>query len=421
MPTLLVYYLPTTPGGLIDPGDVAAIFPGGAARLLCDSPMFDQAFFLELIDSLLPEEYLRPLKLNANAGYEIFQALAAVAERLAQAAHENECGLVMSYAGNGVRATVPLYFERASAIAGAFVLRAGTLVSASRTNVVFELSEDVAFGALDVSKTGMAIAIAPGYEYNVRGQRMTLGGELLPGEIDTIDVMLQDPPYADASITVRQVSDASGGYPNWLGGHGDNRGLAQGSSEAEDAFRSRLRQLPDTITPNALHRLVGSILDPLGIPWELIEQTSVAYVTCYDAPSPNVGSPSYQAVMPENPLFDTTCLVYDDPRDAHPFRGRYLNTSLQGFFLLVDNSTAVGEYGFALDDPASILPDWLDPDTGFFRGTPALDLPDLTDLPLVAYDGTDVAKSDALAGVYVALNEAKAFGVPFAIDNYHMW
>lgn len=420
MPVSLTYYLLSAAASSPVAGDSG--FPGSSSRLLCDAEEFDQQHFLDLIDRLFPEAYLRPLKNNPDAGYEIFQAQAAVAERLSTALHEVECGLVMLYAGGPQYAAGTVQLYRETAAAGAVTVKAGTLVSTSVGGRQFELTEDAAFGGSDLQITASVKAVAPGFEYNVRGQRTTLGGEILPGEIDTIDVALQSPGFGDPTIQVKQEAGIDGGYPDWLAGHGANRGLAQFSGETEDAFRSRMRSLPDTVTPAAVARLATRILGPYGIPWTIFETFQIDYLTCWDAPSPNVGTPSYQAALPTNSLYNSDLLYWDsDLTSVYTPRWLSQDDYIGAAIVVVDRDYTVVDYGMAFDDPGTTYSDFIGAQ-GKTRGTPALDAPGPFSLvAAAALDGADVAWSSAVASLYTELQKAKVASSSAIVDYFHPW
>lgn len=423
MPFSLTYYL-INPAASAEVGGDAG-FPGSSARLVCDSEAFDQQHFLDLIDRLLPEQYLRPLKLNPDAGYEIFEAQSAVAVRLSEALHEIECGLVMLYAGGPQYATVTVQLYRENATAGAVTVRSGTLLSTSVGGRQFELTADVVFGGATLQVVGYARAVAPGYEYNVLGERTTAGGEVLPGDIDTIDVALQTPSYGDPTIKVKQEVDAVGGYPDWLAGHGANRGLTQADGETEDAFRLRMRTLPDTVTPAAMQRIVGRILDPLGVPWRFIETFQLDYMTCWDAPSPNAGTPTYQPALPTDPDYDPNLFYWDATHTTLlPYENRWLSQDdyTGAFIFVVDRDVTVEDYGFAFDDAGTTFGEFVGATTGKPRGTPAFDVPDPGEFfAAAALDGADTKRDAAIASVYLALQQAKAACAAAIVDYNHTW
>lgn len=422
MPVFLTYSLVAPSPASSVAGDSG--FAGGASQLVCDAEAFDQQHFLALVDRLLPEDYLRPLKLTKDAGYEIFQAIAAVAERVSTAVREVECGLVAAYAGGARYASVTVQLYRETAAAGAVTVVSGTLLSTSVGGRQFELDENAVFGAFDTQVDVAASAIAPGYEYNVRGQRVTAGGEVLPGEIDTIDILLQSPKYGDPTIKVRQLVDASGGQADWLSGHGANRGLAQAEDEDENAFRLRIRTLSDTVSPDAMRRIAARILDPLGVPWEFIETFDLRYMTSWDAPSPNVGTPTY-AALPSNPAYDPNLFYWDDSVAVlTPYRNRWLGPDdyTGAFILVVDRNTTVADYGMAFDDPGVSFSQFVGSTTGKARGTPAFDVPSPGEfIAAAAFDGTDIAREAAISSVHLALQQAKVAGAIAIVDFYHPW
>jgi hypothetical protein len=316
-------------------------FTESTLLLTCDVGLKNAAYFLALLDRSFPFEYMYPKKQTDTGGYEIFKAMAAVGARLSLMCQRNECGLNIIFATGGAFATVAVQFLRPTGAAGSVTVRAGTVVSTSKGARQFETLTDAVFtGSALGPITVNAQAIARGYEYNVTGQRTSLGGEVLPGEIDTIDAMLQTPPYGDGSITVRQIADATGGEAAWLDGHGANRNMLRDTAEGDDLYRIRIRSVPDTVTPDAIIRAADNFLSPYGIDFELVETFDVAYQTCWDAPSPNVGTPTYQVTPPASIRYDHNTFVYDDPRDPNPFRNRWLDEyEKSGAFILVIDVT----------------------------------------------------------------------------------
>lgn len=393
--------------------------------IVCNGVAFDQQHFLDLFDRLYPLEFLYPLKTNSNAGYELLQAAASVGARLSTAVENLECGAFVIFSAGGQRARVPVAFSRPTAAAGAVTVKAGTRVLATDGNRRFFLIEDVVFGALDVGPlVGLCEAEAVGYEYNVPGLVVTSSGIYLPGEIDAIDFFVQDPAYGDASITVYQSA-----YPTQLGrsadldGLADNRGLYRTPNETDDSLRLRIRSLPDVVSPDAIVRSCNRILGPLGLPYDLIEVFEHRYQECYDAPSPNVGTPTYQAVAPLNPDYNNTTFVYDDPRSPDPWRNRYLDeVEYRGaFFVVVRNDITLLDVGLAYDDPGMFATDFKNPVTGKQRGTPAFDSTLSDDPALVytaAYDGFDTVRGAAYAALWQELQNIKPIGVAALIVTY---
>lgn len=415
MPATLTYLLlyPTLPG--VVTGGTA--FPGDSSRLVCDAEMFDQAHFLALIDRLLPVEYVYPLKTTVDGGYEIFQAIAKVAEELSEAAHEAECGLTILYSGGGIKATGAVTFYRENITAGAVTVKANTLLFTSKNGRRFVTTADAVFSGSDLAKTAPVEAIAPGYAYNVRGQGTTAAVETLPGEIDSIDVMLQDPPHGDRTIKVRQHADCAGGYPAWLDGHGETRGTIRAAGETDDAYRLRVRSLPDVVTPAAIRRMLTRVLTPTGISWQLIETWQISYMTAWDAPSPNVGTPTYQTSPIVNPLYNHALFTYDDPRGPTSYPNRWLGSDdYLGAFIVVIGSETVLDYGMVLDDPGTSAEQFAR------RGTPAYDIASYSAaIHVGALDGEDAGRSAAIAALLAKLSVKKPAAITAIVDNYHTW
>lgn len=387
----------------------------------CDTVVLDQAYFLALFDRTFPADYLAPLKAYPNSGYELFKGYAEIGARMATAVRNLECGSFVIFAEDAAIAIVDVVFARPDVSTGAFTIKAGTVVKTAVGGREFVLPLDVSFGALDLTVTASAVAVATGYEWNVLGERTTAGGQLLAGEIDTVVTLLMDPPYADPRVTVSQQADATGGVAPILDGLGHDRGVDRASGEEADAYRVRVRSLPDTISPAAVRRAVTKALAPFGIAFDFIETWMITYQTCWDAPSPNSGTPTYQAVPPTNPLYDNTLFCYDDPRDEWPLRNVWLDErEYRGAFIIVVNLATLNDLGLAYDDPGMMPTDFRDPLTGWGRGTSAFDITSADDPTLVyscAYDGFDFLYSPAMFGLYKLLQRIKAAGVAAILER----
>jgi hypothetical protein len=176
--------------------------------------------------------------------------------------------------------------------------------------------------------------------------------------------------------------------------------------------------------------LAARQLDPFGIAWKFIETFQVDYVTCWDAPSLNVGTPTYQATPPTNPLYNSNLFFwYGSPPDdrltlsAYPYRGHWLDYDdcRGGFIIAVDRDYTILDTGFALDDPGLLYSDFIGAQ-GKTRGTPAFDAPDPSTLyAAAAFDGSDVIWSTAVANLFLELQTAKPAGSSAVVDSYHTW
>lgn len=386
----------------------------------CNGVVHDQSYFLSLFDRILPDAYVGPLKTNRNSGYEILQGAAQVAARASLAVERLECGSIIVFAEGGSYATGTVELYRATTAGGAVTVSAGSVVTTSRGGRDFVTTADAVFGPGDLSVSVAVRSIAPGWEWNVPGVRVTASGLTLAGEIDTCKRLLEVPAYGDPTIQVRQALDTSGGAAPMLDGLGEDRGLPRQVAESDAAYRYRIRTLPDTVSPAALRRAATGVLQPLGLAFDMIETWQVDYQTCWDAPSPNPGTPTYQAVPPTNPAFDNTTFVYDDPRPAYPFKNRWLDeVEFRGAVIfVVPPFGPVLDVGMAYDDHASDTP------AAFYgplgrRATTAFDVP----FGLAAalglqgcYDGFDLGTAGTYTQLWNTLQATKMGGVATILE-----
>lgn len=254
-------------------------------------------------------------------------------------------------------------------------------------------------------------ATSIGYEWNVPGQVIAADGEVLPGEIDTMDILVEDPPLGDPTITVVQIIDTTGGRDAALDSLGADRGITRLSGENDDAYRARARQLPDTISPDAQQRLIQIVLGPIHATFDYIETWSTLYQTCYDAPpDPIPGT-----------LYNPNLFVYDDPDlDAYPFRNRWMDESdyRGGVIVVVENVQPLRDVGMVYDDTASTIMDLVSSETGGVRSPCAYDVPSNFGfgVPQGSYDGFDPDRDALYKGLYDALQSAKAGGTSVTVE-----
>jgi hypothetical protein len=77
--------------------------------------------------------------------------------------------------------------------------------------------------------------------------------------------------FADLGLTVEQPAELSGGRDGWLDAIGIDRRVYRRTGEDDEAYRLRVCELPDSISPAAVLRAARRILDPLGIRFALKE------------------------------------------------------------------------------------------------------------------------------------------------------
>lgn len=164
-------------------------------------------------------------------------------------------------------------------------------------------------------------------------------GAVLPGEIDTIKTLLEDPEMGDLTIMVSQAVATSGGRDAALDALGADRGIIRNENEPDEKYRARITALPDTISPAAVARACQRFLEPYqALNFTILETFEPGYQTCWDAPiSAIVGS-----------AFDPNLFKYDDPdADAVPFRNRWLDETDHrgGFITWVPSLQPIAESG----------------------------------------------------------------------------
>lgn len=378
-----------------------------------------KAELLSTLDRLFPVGYLDPIK-DPGPGYELFKAAAAVGERVSTAVQRTEDGGLFLVAAGGSTATVLLSFTRSNGGAGNQTVKAGTLVIAP-SGAAYRLNQDVQF--VGAATTGApnpieATAVAPGWSFNEPGPFAAADGTLVAGPIDTISLRILDPAFTAgaAPIEVTQVGPAAGGADQALDRLGLDRGLPRASGESDAAYRSRLRLLPDTVSPEAINRALASLLTPLGVTYSLIETFSLSYQTCWDAPDATFPP------LPSVGVYDQTCFVFDDPRSPLPFRGRWLDAGDQrcAFIVVVSTIASMKQCSIGYDDTALTQADLLSPigrrATGAFDLTgadPGVMLDGALDGTL--YNGLDPDAAAVYKGLLELLLRIKAGGVQVSI------
>jgi len=173
-------------------------------------------------------------------------------------------------------------------------------------------------------------------------------GSVLPGEIDTIKTLVEDPEMGDLSIQVRQIQPTSGGRDAALDALGSDRGITRNENESDEKYRARIGALPDTITAAAVNRACSRFLEPYqALDFTIIETFEVSYQTCWDSPTDAVPLSAFSPYL----------FKYDDPDlDGVPFRNRWLDETdyRGGFIVWVPNLQPISDAGMQLyPDPTT--------------------------------------------------------------------
>jgi len=387
-----------------------APFPAAIPTLPAPYPALTQQDLLDVLDAVFPAEYLAPLK-DPGPGYELPQAYAQILAFASTMIEYLATNAFILTSEGPAKATVTVSFSRQNAGAGAVTVKRGTVVSTSETGREFVTLQDAVFGGSDVGPIEVpAQARFYGWNYNVKGPVTLSSGEILEGEIDTVKLPLQEPVFADPTIYVEQVTDATGGRLGFLDGLGKDRGVDRVRGEPDQRYRQRVRSLPDTITPDAIQRVIAAHLAPWGVEPTFIETWSPAYQTCYDAPNqtyPYLGA-----------LYDPNLFCYDDPRTDVGFRNRWLDErDHRGAFIVqVPNLAPLFDTSMAYDDTAPSFAELRNPNGA--RAVGAYDVPVDASADLVqgGYDGFDVQKQAVYKGLYDLLQKIKAGGVYATVE-----
>ena len=407
MPTSYSWTLLTPP----TPAPSTVVTVPGAPTLSCPFQPYTQQELLDLFDRLLPLHYLAPLK-SPGPGYEVLQAAAAMGARVSTSVARMACGAYILSSTGGAKATGTVELFRASLptdTTDPTIVKAGTVVKSSKGGRRYKTLADVTFTVADYGPFTVAVeALQQGYDFNEPGLMLTADGTVLPGEIDTIDTLVEDPPLGDVTIQVRQLAATTGGADACLDAHGNDRNIPRGSGEADDVYRGRIRALPDNISPDAVDRAMQQMLHPYGQSYQFIETWDIGYQTCWDAPSePIPGSE-----------FDPNLFVFDDPRSATPFRGRWMDESEYrgAFIVVVPNYGPVTDFGMAYDDTAA--------DATALSGTYGSRSVGAWDVPSSlafgfrqgAWDGYDTTRAATMKAAYDTLQGIKAAGVAAVLE-----
>lgn len=209
---------------------------------------------------------------------------------------------------------------------------------------------------------------------------VALKPDRLTPETGTIQWSVLD--WKDLGIKLVQVSAFSGGRDNTLGMIGEERGVERQKNEDDEAYRARLGNLDDVVSPNAIKRIVSRALAPYGL-----------------------GAIVQDAANGMTGLFcDIDALDYYGPGDIHPIDKHkllYTNAMAYGGFEVIVPYLSDGEYGMACDEGPVL---YLEPLQTFLG--PACDCGFL--------DGSTPIKADQVyAALYAQILDARAYPTTF--------
>lgn len=200
-------------------------------------------------------------------------------------------------------------------------------------------------------------------------------------------VTIEAEELADLGVTVTQPDPATGGRVDTLAAIAAERKTERQQNETDEQMADRLVDLPDTVSPGAVERLLKRVLDPYGIPWCLHETGEVDSLVgfTWDLHPYDVG---------ELCGCDNT-----HPADSE-LVGEGIVWMSEGtwtrFFVVCVGQSAVVEWGAAYDSTKQFG-----------------DRPNAFDR--FPWDGQDSAYNQVIARLAVELRKVKASGVGFAI------
>jgi hypothetical protein len=289
------------------------------------------------------------------------------------------------------------------------VVKSNTVVTTSIGGRDFITTVDQTFMPLDLGPFTVPVqSVAKGYEYNVPGQVVAADGEVLPGAIDTVKTLRESPDMGDLSIKVLQLVATAGGADGTLGSIGDDRGIIRLDGEPVDTYRTRVRSLPDTISPDAIYRTVLDLLRPVMADFTIIETWSIAYCTCWDGPTGQIDMSNYNPDL----------LAYDNPSTI-PFQARWLdeNDHRGGIIVVAPGIQPLADYGACWDDTAPSSSELVSPISKGRRASGAWDIPGTyVKAYQCAWDGMDYKKNSLYLGIYDTLQAIKPAGVSAAVE-----
>lgn len=382
---------------------VIPVFPVGGLPASADSgfPAFDQDHFLRLMPRVLDPEYVAGLQ--AGQGYEVLQAFAKMFARASLAIQRTAIGMLAAYARGGSLATGTVEFYRTVSLASVTV-KSGTIVKATGGRY-FRTLEDAVFPIGDLGPHAVLVrAVFLDWQHNTLGTTVTPAGVTIAGEVDTIKILVEDPPLADTAVKVRQLVDFSGGAAPMLDLLAKSQNITRDRGESDESLSYRIRNLPDNITPASMRRNAEILLDQWRVRYEFVETYQSNFQTAYD--------------MPDG-LTDSNVFTYDDSRDRYfPAINWYCDWIEQWgtFYINIGEIKPIRDWGGCFDDPATTAAVLENPITGGRRAVAAYDLPDAStygtgeDLGL-CYDGRDTGIDGLTSSIAKMMQSNRAAGI----------
>jgi len=325
--------------------------PNLGAFVPCAGNAYDQSYLLGILNRGYPYDYIQGLQLTQNSGYEQFYAAAKVGERVSIGIANFECDSFVISANGGRQAVGALEIWKTDT--SAFTLQRGSTFSTTDGRI-FATTVDQAFDAMNLGPFLVPIqAVDVGYEYNTPGQVVALNGEVLPGAITRIEVLSLSPPTFDPTIQIKQLLETYGGREAALDALGADLLVTRVPGEEDPAYRLRIKETPDTVSPNAIIRGVNRLLQSVNPSW-----TCVLH---------EVGYPNFQGIFfdagssadsPQDPDWNFAWDMNPDDNIQDRFKTWLDAIEFRGFFLVeIPDVSIYTDFGLIYDavDPTNQL------------------------------------------------------------------
>lgn len=369
-------------------------FGGGS----CPVQGLTQAELLAVVENSYPLDYLMGLRSSATGGYELFEAAAAVMARVSEAIAEVYCCALVAYAHGASFSEGTVEFFRLENTNGAVIVDTGSLVEASRSGRRFMLLEPAVFGALELGPKVVRVrAVEAGQEFDLPGELVTPSGEVLPGEIDTIRMLAATSSGFDPNLQVRQIAPTLGGRTPCLDGLGEDVLIPRTLFESDNAYRLRIIETPDTVSPLAIQRGLDKLLSPLHA---CLREVGTAKLPglFYDAGS--------SADIPQNPANNYAYDMDFALRPEDRFKLLLDFTEFRAFFMVGVPPVIDNTFGFPYDGSSSDIVPFANP-----YDTTTTDL-----FPVVnAYDGSTLLAASLYKAIFDMVDAKRAAGVGFVL------
>jgi hypothetical protein len=348
---------------------------------------------LSAVRDVLPKDYIERI-LNSEYDAAIMRGLVEVFDTVGSAVQRLEHALSVLDAPEGAYATTTLRLTPTTSLLAASTVKAGSLFSDTERTRFFYLQNDTVLGPGSSPVDVLVTSVGQSHEYNCKGEYVSLGGERVPGTVVEVERLVTEPPFS-CDVTVRQMTDATGGSDPSLQILGEEEGVYRQEGESAASYRDRLHGIPDTVSPDAFERYCYKALAPNGILYRITEGWQLPWVYMdADEDSP------YTAL--DDTVGDGTICTEAD----------LLSTIVE-----VVPTRPLADMGACLDDEVD------DPlhdnvyENGELVASPCVDGDDSYDMISVVLDGEDTSMVGMLVSLAVGMEKIKAGGTKVFVQE----